>query len=363
MRILFASGGGYAPEFAGGVQSSTDHLARQCLAAGHDPAVLCALFGDGLFGLRARVRMKLAGRKAALDTHPGYPVMRAWFPVGEVGHAVARLAPDVGVVQCHGSVPLGRELEAAGVPVVVYLRNVEFDELGGDLRDLEARYIANSRFTARRYEEAFGIRSTVVPPTIDPALYRTDTTGEYVTFVNCYPEKGFERAVEIAAGCPDIPFLFMEGWKLAPDHLARVRGTLETLPNVTFRHRTSDMRAIYGVTRVLLAPSRWEEAWGRVASEAQCSGIPVLGSARGGLPEAIGPGGAVLPYDAPVAEWVAALRAIWDDPARYDALSKAAREHAARPALDPAEQFAAFMGVLEAAADGRAPGAAARLSA
>lgn len=350
MRILFASEGGYAPEFTGGVQSSTDHLVRQCVAAGHEASVLCALFGDGLFGLRTRVRMKLAGRKAALDDYPGYPVMRAWHPVEQVGTAIDRFVPDVGVVQCHGSVPLGLALEARGVPVVVYLRNVEFDELGGDPRDLNARFIANSEFTARRYGEAFGIEATVIPPTIDPAAYRTEPTGETVTFVNCYPEKGFERAVEIARACPDIPFLFMEGWKLAPDHLARVRATLDPLPNVTFRPRTGDMRSVYGVTRVLLAPSHWEEAWGRVASEAHCSGIPVLGSTRGGLPEAIGPGGIALDRDAPLADWVASLRSIWDDPARHAELSSAARLHAARPALDPAQQFEAFMDVLTAAA-------------
>ena len=350
MRVLFASEGGYPPEFSGGVQSSTDHLVRQCIAAGHEAAVLCALFGDGLFGLRARVRMKLAGRKAAEDDVAGYPVLRAWFPAEQVAHAVQRFRPDVGVVQCHGSVPLARALEAEGVPVVIYLRNVEFAELGGDPGHLDARFIANSNFTARRYEEAFGIRSTVIPPTIDPAKYRTETTGRYVTFVNVYPEKGFERAVEIARLCPDIPFLFTEGWKLDGEHRGRVERILRPLGNVAFRGRTNDMRSVYAQTRVLLAPSRWEEAWGRVASEAHCSGIPVLGSTRGGLPEAIGPGGVALPYDAPVEDWAAALRAMWDDPEHHAGLSKAARLHAARPALDPARQFAAFMDVLEGAA-------------
>src|SRR5262249_21620774 len=62
------------------------------------------------------------------------------------------------------------------------------------------------------------------------------------------------------------------------------------------RERTDDMRTVYCDTRILLVPSQWEdETWGRVVSEAQLSGIPVITSDRGGLPESVGPGGIVLP--------------------------------------------------------------------
>ena len=356
MRILFAGGNGYTPEFSGGVQSSTDHLVRQCIAAGHEAGVLAALFGSGLFGLRARVKMKLAGRKAARDAQPGYPVVRAWFPAEEAAFAVREIRPDVAVVQCQKSVPIGLALQREGVPLVVYFRNVEFAELEGDPRDLDALFVANSRFTAERYREVFGLDCTVIPPTIDPAKYRADGSRDRVTFINVYPEKGFERAVELARSCPDIPFLFLEGWLLDDARLAEVERELATLPNVAFERRTNDMRAVYARTRILLAPSRWEEAWGRVASEAHCSGIPVLGSTRGGLPEAIGPGGVALDHDAPLEDWTAALRAMWDDEERYALLSRAAAEWSARPELDPARQFETFMDVLERAASGGAKG-------
>ena len=84
------------------------------------------------------------------------------------------------------------------------------------------------------------------------------------------------------------------------------------------------MKTVYGRTKILLAPSKWEEAWGRVASEAHCSGIPVVGSRRGGLPEAIGEGGIVLDYDAPLDDWVASIRQLWNDADHYDRLSAAA---------------------------------------
>lgn len=347
MNILFAGGNGYLPEMSGGVQSSTDHLVRQCAAAGHDVSVLAALFGQSAFGLRQRLRLKLSRAPLITDRQPGYKVMRAWFPWQAAEAAVRQARPDVAVVQCHKAALVGEALQACGVPLVVYLRNVEYHELGGDLRTLKnARYIANSEFTAQAYKAEFGIDSTVIPPTIDPAKYTTDTSREVVTFINVYPEKGFERAVEIARACPDIPFQFCESWLLGEAHLARVRATLELLPNVTFRRRTGDMKSVYGRTRILLAPSKWEEAWGRVASEAHCSAIPVLGSTRGGLPEAIGPAGVTLSYDAPLADWVDALQRMWSDEAHYAELSAAARHYAARPALDPAHQFQTFLDVL-----------------
>jgi glycosyltransferase involved in cell wall biosynthesis len=47
------------------------------------------------------------------------------------------------------------------------------------------------------------------------------------------------------------------------------------------------MRAFYGSLQLLVVPSLWFEAWGRVVTEAQLNGIPVLGTDRGGLPEVL----------------------------------------------------------------------------
>ncbi|MER9230550.1 glycosyltransferase [Mesorhizobium sp. M0622] len=353
MKVLFAGGNGYTPQFSGGVQSSTHHLVEQLREHGHDASVLAALFGDGMFGFKARAKMKLLRQRAVIDSYPGYPVVRAWFPWEAARFAVERLDPDVAVVQCHKSVPIGKALQALGVPLVVYLRNVEFHELAGDLRELHsALYIANSEFTARTYKEKFGIDSTVIPPTINPGLYSTPTTGEFVTLINPYNEKGFELAVRIAGQCPEIPFLFVESWKLDDDHRAQIEQVIAPLRNVRLESRTSDMKTVYGRTKILLAPSKWEEAWGRVASEAHCSGIPVVGSRRGGLPEAIGAGGVVLDYDAPLDDWVAAVRRLWSDKAEYDRLSAAAQLFSERPQMNPDIQFATFLGVLDNARQG-----------
>jgi glycosyltransferase involved in cell wall biosynthesis len=124
------------------------------------------------------------------------------------------------------------------------------------------------------------------------------------------------------------------------------------LPNVTIRPAAKDVDAIYGSTKVLLAPSRYHEAWGRVASEAQINGIPVLASNRGGLPEAVGPGGICLDYDAPIEQWASHLQAMWNDDAYYALLSEKALAHAARPDFQPDTIINRFVDLVEARAAG-----------
>jgi hypothetical protein len=174
LRVAFAGGNGFPPEDTGGVQASTVDLAHRLSEQGHKPAVLAPLYGAGAFGLRARVNLKLsrvpivAGSALGLSHLPRL-VARRW----RCPPSLARVRPDVAVVQCHDSVPIARAFRAAGVPVVLYFRNVEMNELGGDPSTVGASgFIANSRFTAGVYRQSFGIEATVIPPTIDAARFR-----------------------------------------------------------------------------------------------------------------------------------------------------------------------------------------------
>jgi glycosyltransferase involved in cell wall biosynthesis len=117
--------------------------------------------------------------------------------------------------------------------------------------------------------------------------------------------------------------------------------------NITLHPPRNDMRALYARARLLLAPSQWEEAWGRVATEAQINGIPVLASDRGGLPESVGPGGVLAPHDASMDVWQEAFSRIWDDEDRYRHYSEQALAYSKRPEIQPNTIVRTFVRGLE----------------
>ena len=357
LKILFATGHGYLPQRVGGSETSSHELILALRDHGHDCAVLAHLQGNGWLALRNRVLMKLGRRPLVADGLPGYRVHRAWYPDRHVGAAVARERPDVVLVQAGEPLRMAKALRATGVPTLVYLRDVEFHELGGDPAEQPGlRYLANSQFVAEKFHAAYGPRPQVIRPLFRADRYRTTRSPRQVTFINPHPVKGVDLAFQVAALCPEIPFCFVEGWPMNAEEQAALEGRAAALPNLRLQPRTHDMRQVYQATHTLLVPSQWEEAWGRVATEAHYSGIPVLGSDRGGLPEAIGPGGRVLPHDAPAADWAAALREYWNDPAVYRAASEAALAYAQRPEIDPRRQIGELLAILaEAAGGGEAP--------
>jgi len=80
---------------------------------------------------------------------------------------------------------------------------------------------------------------------------------------------------------------------------------------------------------ILVVPSLWQEPFGIVALEGIACGCVVIGSAGGGLAEAIGPCGVTFPNgDAPAL--AAAITRLLDDPAERNRLRQNAPAHLAR---------------------------------
>jgi glycosyltransferase involved in cell wall biosynthesis len=72
------------------------------------------------------------------------------------------------------------------------------------------------------------------------------------------------------------------------------------------------MNALYTRHRLLLVPSTVPDAFPRVIIEAALTGLPTLGSTRGGIPEAIGDSALLAPPD-DVAAWASRIRALHPD--------------------------------------------------
>lgn len=347
MRILFGSAHPYLPQMYGGAQSSTHELVEKLRARGHTVAVLAGLTGDGWLGIRGRLLLKLTRREFVRDDHLGYPVFRAWFAETVARQVVEAFQPDVVVFQSRLPVPLAEAINRDATRTFIYLRNVEKEDLGGSLLALaKVGFIANSHFTAQRFAMTDGVSADVIYPMIEAEKYRVTTSRQNVTFINPHPNKGVDIALKVAEACPEIPFVFVRGWGLSPDQETHLQTGIAALPNVTLRQSTNDMRTVYKDARIVLAPSRWEEAFGRVAAEAQISGIPVVASAIGGLPEAVGLGGVLLGKGASVDDWAAAVRTLWHDEAAYAAASRAAFEHAERPEIVPDWQIDRLLDIL-----------------
>ena len=78
---------------------------------------------------------------------------------------------------------------------------------------------------------------------------------------------------------------------------------------------------------VLVVPSRWDEPSGLTAAEGLASGLPVIASRVGGLPDVVGSAGILVAPDDPTA-LAGALAALADDPEARLARARMAREHA-----------------------------------
>jgi len=222
---------------------------------------------------------------------------------------------------------------ARGVATVLLMRRLtHFDAAW--VADAHA-VVVPTQFAATYVREAFGLRCTVLPP-----LVRRDrevvspSQRDYVTFLDPTPENGVWVVARIAA----------ELGRLRPDIRLRVLGQTETLQalddsrlnwnahgNITLEARTSPPHGRWESTRLCLLPSLGLESRTSVAIETMLTGIPVIGSDRGGVAEYLGRSGLVLglpdrvtpatrllPTAEEVAPWVAAILRIWDDAAFAD---------------------------------------------
>ncbi|MFZ4815536.1 MAG: glycosyltransferase family 4 protein [Phototrophicaceae bacterium] len=89
-----------------------------------------------------------------------------------------------------------------------------------------------------------------------------------------------------------------------------------------------EVPAQYHALDALVLPSltqaNWKEQFGRVLVEAMASGVPVIGSSSGAIPDVIGSAGIIYP-EGDINALAQALATLRDDRARYDELQAAGR--------------------------------------
>lgn len=125
-----------------------------------------------------------------------------------------------------------------------------------------------------------------------------------IVFVNPIAVKGVDFVLDLVQDLPEQSFLFVGNW--GPN------GFDSPAPNIRFVESFRSSEEIFRRASLLLMPSRWEEAFGRVAMEAMAAGVPVIASDRGNLPHTLGHGGQSLPLEKSL--WLKAIHDVLENP-------------------------------------------------
>lgn len=357
MRILYASERPPYPFFLGGAARCAHRLLLS-LAQGHGMQVM-AVGGTeyrssswsvppaadyGVLGV-----LGVGGSAQAPELDCGYPVqVLPRFGDGGLADALRRFAPDVVWAQLDGAQQVLGCARAQGAATLLYVHDAE--DPPAQLRATAAladHLVCSSTFLAGKVQRVLGRRPHVVHPASDWYFGTTADPHGLITMINPHQVKGLDTFLQIAARLPQQRFLLVESWRLDEAAWAQLQQRLAALPNVTLSRRVADVRSIYARTRLLLVPSVWEEGFGMVAVEAQSCGIPVIASARGGLPEAVGGGGVLIDEYLDVDRWLAAIADVLHSDDSWQAASQRALARARAAELSPRELASRMLAICE----------------
>ena len=195
----------------------------------------------------------------------------------------------------------------------------------------------------------------VLPPPVDVDYYTVTVEREpqYITLINCNENKGGKIVWEIAKRMPEYKFLTVlgaygtqyvatgkTGLTINIDNKPVIEG-LGILDNIFVTDNTDEIRNVYKITRILLMPSLYE-SWGKVATEAMCSGIPVIASPTFGLKENLGKNGIFVDREN-IDGWVEAIKKL-DGKKEYDEASAYSKKRAMElKPLEKLKNFEAFV--------------------
>lgn len=132
---------------------------------------------------------------------------------------------------------------------------------------------------------------------------------EYITLINLDHNKGGHILREIALRLPHIKFLGVKGSYSEPVKIGQIT---DQPPNVTVIDKQVDIRPIYRKTKILLMPSKYE-SWGRTATEAMCSGIPVIVTDTPGLTENCSFAGIFVTDRDDIDQWVNSINKLYNE--------------------------------------------------
>lgn len=291
MRIVILSHV-FAPSI-GGIETVTRLLARGLVGEGHEVVVVTRTPG------------------ADEATEP-YEIVRQ-----PRGHRLWSLCRDSSaVIQSNFSFRTFWPPLVLRRPVIVVHHMWFNDDLLGWLKKRTCR-LARNVGVSRAIAEAVGGGVDVIANPYDDELFRVlpdERRSQDLIFVGrLIPNKGCDLLLEAMArlqarGRTLSCTIVGQGPELTSlEALARRLG-LSAQVRFTGAKTGMELVRLLNQHKIMVVPSRWAEPFGVVALEGIATGCVVVGSAQGGLPEAIGPCGRVFPN-----EDIGALAAILEE--------------------------------------------------
>lgn len=257
-----------------------------------------------------------------------------------LNEVVRNSQPEVVLTQQTVIVPTIEVCKRNGIPVVVFLQNVDpfclgsfwsgnpwrckyrcvgctdagprlsqypfflshIRRFGRHISSVDA-VVTSSEFLRRTLMEIFGVESTVVTPLTkfvgpDAALNRSGK----ILFFSPVDYKGVDTALGIAGLMKDEKFIFVGNAK--PRTVTKMRRH----DNVEYVSWLEDPTRVYGEAKLLIVPSVIPEGYGMVCVEAMSRGLPCVVSGVGALPETVGLGGDTVSPHRDVTAWVNVLK-------------------------------------------------------
>jgi glycosyltransferase involved in cell wall biosynthesis len=295
-------------------------------------------------------RHVLRGQEALGHRVIELPVTGAW-PTPEAGDlerldASLATVPDGGVVVIDGLVASGASAvvprHAARLRVVVLLHMPIGPDRGEEqVLGSAAAVVTTSAWTRERMRGWYGLsRVDVALPGVDPVdaarPHRSAAGGtSFLCVAAVHPGKGHDLLFDALSALGDRAWTLtcVGSLDVDPDHVSALQTQVYARSwerRVIFTGPLTGraLGAAYGVADLLVLPSR-SESYGMVVVEALAHGLPVVATAVGGVPEALGRApigalpGMLVPPDDPDA-LSGALQAWLDDPGLRERLGRAA---------------------------------------
>ncbi len=358
MKVLYFTDA-YLPQFVSGSSITTDIECKILIKNNIEVSVLSELKKTPSYFFYKTLIKVFFSKKFYIDKSKGYNLFRVVNSEKKFAELLSDFQPDLVIVHPSAININGKyniELcKSKNIPVILYILSLqsfwaESKPLTPELVN-GLKIMTNSSFMSHEIKKRLSLDyyPDYIYPIVKYNHYKTTMLRSHVLFINPSPQKGLDTVIELAKSTPDIPYIFLEAWYLPSKETLN---SIHELDNVTLLKRTENMREIYKLAKIVIAPTPNKEnfcieAWGRIAVEAHVNGIPVIATGKCGFIESVGPGGMLIPPDSPIEMWKNALTKLWYNETEYQKYSAAALLYSQRESIQETTLTAKYLSIIQ----------------